>query len=119
VPDELTPALLFVLGAVVVGGIALARELFVDRKRWRREREAYDRMTRAARRLVANEIDTARSHLAVMLDRNEWPPGPFVGRAEFLPTTEWERNKSRLAEAVDDDNTILYRAYRAHARPGT
>lgn len=95
----------FVLGAAVVGGIALVRELFVDRRRWQCEQRAYDRITRAARRLVADELDTARNDMELMLKKNAWPVAAFVDQASFLPAREWERNKSRLAEAVDDENT--------------
>lgn len=95
----------FALGAVVVGVVALVRELLVDRERWRREQAAYDRVTSAARRLVADELDTVRNHLALMIRRGMWPVPNFVESANFLPTVEWERRKDRLAEAVSDENT--------------
>jgi len=52
-------AVAFVLGALVVGGISLAQQWLVDLRRWKREDVAYDRVTRAAWRLVADELDTA------------------------------------------------------------
>lgn len=100
-------ALYLALGVLLAGAVALARELIVDRQRSKREQAAYDRVTRAARRLVADELDTDRGHLAMMLRRGIWPVPDFVERANFLPMGEWERRKDRLAEAVDDENTWL------------
>jgi hypothetical protein len=98
-------AVAFVLGALLVGLIALGRELLVDRRRWKREEAAYGRVTRAARRLVADELDTVANHLALMLRRDMWPVSEVMERARFLPNAEWERRKERLAEAVNDENT--------------
>lgn len=97
----------FVFGALAVGVIALARELLVDRTRWKREQRAYDRVTRAARRLIADELDTNQHHLALMLAKGVWPVSEFVERATLLPATEWDLHKSRLAEAVDDEHTWI------------
>jgi hypothetical protein len=100
-----TQVVAYVLGALTVGGIALARELFVDRQRWQREEAADQRVTRAARRLVADELDTIGNHLALMIRKGMWPVPAFVNDAHFFPVAEWEQRKQRLAEAVPDENT--------------
>lgn len=97
----------FVLGALVVGAIALARELFVDRARWKREQEGYNRVTRGAQRLIADELDTARNHMALMLKHKRWPMPTAAERADFLSAKEWVRHKDRLAEALTDENTWI------------
>lgn len=100
-------AVYLAFGVLLGGAVALASELILDRRRSRREDVAYDRVTRAARRLVANELDTNRGHLELMLKRGMWPVPDFVERARFLPTAEWEERKGRLAEALDDENTWI------------
>lgn len=95
----------FVLGALAVGVITLAREWFLERKRWARDDESYRRATRVARRLVADELDSAQNHVGMILRHDEWPVADVAERANFLPSSEWHKHKERLAEALDDDRT--------------
>jgi hypothetical protein len=106
----------FLLGAFAVGLITLAREWLVERKRWARDDEryrqvttreddGYRRTTRAARRLVADELDSAQNHIGMILRFDAWPVPEVAERANFLSSAEWHTHKQRLAEALDDDST--------------
>lgn len=104
----------FLLGALAVGVITLAREWLIERKRWQRDDKRYDdvtarddaayaRATRVARRLVADELDSDQNHIGMMLRKDAWPVADVAERSGFLPSAEWHTHKQRLAEALDDD----------------
>jgi hypothetical protein len=106
----------FLLGALAVGAITLVREWLIESKRWARDDErfrqvteredsSYRRTTRAARRLVADELDSNQNHLGMMLRHDAWPVPDVAERANFMPSAEWHAHKQRLAEALDDDDT--------------
>src|SRR4051812_32186375 len=107
-------ALLVVAGFAAAEALRLIRELALERGREGKVLEAearqdaredafYRRETRAARRLIADELDTVANHLAMMLRKNVWPESAFLGKAYFLPTNSWEQHRVALAQAMDVD----------------
>jgi hypothetical protein len=101
------------LGLVGGQAVQLIRELVLERRRerqaslrdqraWQREDALYDRDSRRARLLVADELDTIENHVGMLIRHEVWPNPLKTETMEFLPVEEWAAHKSQLAADLPD-----------------
>jgi hypothetical protein len=97
-------ALYLLIGAGATGVFAIAKDLLVEGRRDRFDRERLWRRelqdARVACLLIADELDTLSGNFQLVGRKQRSPVRP-IGESPFLSTREWHSGKAALARAID------------------
>jgi hypothetical protein len=97
------------LGVGIASAFAIAKDLLVEGRRDRFERERLWRREsqdgRVACLLIADELDTLSHNFNLVATARRSPMRPIGGESPFLSTREWHSGKSVLARVIDQMDT--------------
>lgn len=104
----MNPALYLLIGAAATAGFSIVKDLLVEGRRDRFDRDRLSRNefqnARVACLLIADELDTLSANFTLVATKQRSPMRP-IGESPFLSTKEWHSGKAALARVIDQLDT--------------